>query len=122
MFSERLFLDFLTAPSSQDSQKCLLQIGDLSAKGPTQQSTSTSTENISDGKPITERTNNVQLDQVRPLSVRINEFVVQFLAEVLVPVLILMGVFVCFRMMQIELSVIHRQLLSCKKLMLISQR
>ncbi|XP_011648611.1 uncharacterized protein LOC101205190 isoform X2 [Cucumis sativus] len=54
---------FYRNPELSDSQKCLLQIGDLSAKGPTQQSTSTSTENISDGKPITERTNNVQLDQ-----------------------------------------------------------
>ncbi|KAL4029367.1 hypothetical protein IC575_012602 [Cucumis melo] len=58
-----LFLDFLSAPSSQDSQNCLLQIGDLSAKGPAQQSPSTSTENIPDKKPATEKINNVQLDQ-----------------------------------------------------------
>lgn len=96
VFSERLFLDFLSAPSSQDSQNCLLQIGDLSAKGPAQQSPSTSTENIPDKKPATEKINNVQLDQVRPLSVRIDEFVVQFLAEVSVLSFDLDGLFCLF--------------------------
>ncbi|XP_038890374.1 uncharacterized protein LOC120079962 isoform X2 [Benincasa hispida] len=46
-----------------DSQKCLLQIGDLSAKEAAQQSPSASTENIPDENPVTEKTNNVQLDQ-----------------------------------------------------------
>lgn len=71
MFSERLFLDFLSAPSSQDSQKCLLQIKDLSAEDEAQQSPSASTENIPDEKPVTEKTNNVELDQVQPLSVEV---------------------------------------------------
>ncbi|KAG7021327.1 hypothetical protein SDJN02_18016, partial [Cucurbita argyrosperma subsp. argyrosperma] len=69
VFFERFFLDFLSAPSSQDSQKCLLQVGDLSAKEAVHQSSSASTEDIPDDKPVTEKTNDTQLDQVERLSV-----------------------------------------------------
>lgn len=71
MFFERFFLDFLSAPSSQDSQKCLLQVGDLSAKEAAHQSSSASTEDIPDDKPVTEKTNDTRLDQVERLSVEV---------------------------------------------------
>ena len=71
MFSERLFLDFMSAPSSQDSQKCLLQIGDLSAKEAAHQSPSASNQNIPDEIPVTEKTNKIRLDRIQPLSVEV---------------------------------------------------
>ncbi|KAG7030484.1 hypothetical protein SDJN02_08831 [Cucurbita argyrosperma subsp. argyrosperma] len=64
-----LFLDFMSAPSSQDLQKCLLQIGDLSAKEAAHQSPSASNQNIPDEIPVTEKTNKIRLDRIQPLSV-----------------------------------------------------
>lgn len=71
MFSERFFLDFLSAPSSQDSQKCLLQIGDLSGKEAAHQAPSASPENIPDERPVAENTNDIHLDQNQQLSVEV---------------------------------------------------
>ncbi|XP_022946839.1 protein hsr-9-like isoform X1 [Cucurbita moschata] len=52
-----------------DSQKCLLQIGDLSAKEAAHQSPSASNQNIPDEIPVTEKTNKIRLDRIQPLSV-----------------------------------------------------
>lgn len=67
-FGSNLASSFYLNPELSDSQKCLLQIKDLSAEDEAQQSPSASTENIPDEKPVTEKTNNVELDQVQPLS------------------------------------------------------
>ncbi|XP_022937773.1 uncharacterized protein LOC111444070 isoform X3 [Cucurbita moschata] len=60
---------FYLNPELSDSQKCLLQVGDLSAKEAAHQSSSASTEDVPDDKPVTEKTNDTQLDQVERLSV-----------------------------------------------------
>ncbi|XP_022999457.1 uncharacterized protein LOC111493817 isoform X1 [Cucurbita maxima] len=52
-----------------DSQKCLIQIGDLSAKEAAHQSPSASNQNIPDEIPVTEKTNKIRLDRIQPLSV-----------------------------------------------------
>ncbi|XP_023537202.1 uncharacterized protein LOC111798350 isoform X2 [Cucurbita pepo subsp. pepo] len=54
---------FYLNPELSDSQKCLLQVGDLSAKEAAHQSSSASTEDIPDDKPVTEKTNDTRLDQ-----------------------------------------------------------
>ncbi|XP_022965716.1 uncharacterized protein LOC111465530 isoform X2 [Cucurbita maxima] len=54
---------FYLNPELSDSQKCLLQVGDLSAKEAAHQSSSASTEDIPDEKLVTEKTNDTRLDQ-----------------------------------------------------------
>ncbi|XP_022154767.1 protein piccolo isoform X2 [Momordica charantia] len=59
---------FYLNPEFSDSQKCLLQIGDLSGKEAAHQAPSASPENIPDERPVAENTNDIHLDQNQQLS------------------------------------------------------